>query len=148
MAELNEQYHHAKFDICHIYGVCENPKANVFNKPRHLTISPECTSVSQIILCTIIFNVHSKNTVFKLQWAKIKTTTIQFAVYVSDEPMTLNQDQGHTILTLSKIIIMQSLKATLQMFTKKPTLTFFLKSGNTSTIPLEYLQKSKMLVYT
>ena len=34
---LNEQYHHAKFDIYHIYAAWENPNDTVFNKPRHVT---------------------------------------------------------------------------------------------------------------
>ena len=35
--KLNVLYHHAKFDICYIYGVSENPNVKVFDKPRHLT---------------------------------------------------------------------------------------------------------------
>ena len=35
--KLNEQHHHAKFDIYHIYGVWANPNIKVFNNPRHLT---------------------------------------------------------------------------------------------------------------
>ena len=32
--QLNKEYHHAKFDIYHIYSVWGNP---VFDKPRYLT---------------------------------------------------------------------------------------------------------------
>ena len=32
--KLNEQYHHAKFDIDHIHYVRENPNVKVFNTPR------------------------------------------------------------------------------------------------------------------
>ena len=35
--KLNKSNHHATYDVCHIYGVWDNPKVKVFDKPRHLT---------------------------------------------------------------------------------------------------------------
>ena len=36
-------YHHANFDIYHIYSVWENPNVKVFQKPRHLTTQKDVT---------------------------------------------------------------------------------------------------------
>ena len=40
--KLNEEYHHAKFDIYYIHGVWENPNVKVFDKPRHVTDQKTC----------------------------------------------------------------------------------------------------------
>ena len=59
---LNESYHHANFDIYHIYSVWENPNVKVFDKLRHLTekktlliISLEYTSELHWSYCTWSF---------------------------------------------------------------------------------------------
>ena len=59
-----------------------------------LIISPEYTPVTQIILCIFFFlNVCSNHTKFKLQRTKIQN--VQFALYISDAPVTFKQRQGH-----------------------------------------------------
>ena len=63
--KLNEEYHHAKFDIYQVYGIWINPNVKVCNKPWHLTDQNYVyylpwihTSVIQITLC-IIFSMYA-----------------------------------------------------------------------------------------
>ena len=57
----------------------------------------------------------------------------QFALYISDKPVTLKQSQGDQTKTPRKVIIMQSLKGlTLIVSKKKATLESFFKEGNMS----------------
>ena len=58
--KLNEQYRHAQFDIEHIYGVSENPKVIVSNKPTHFSNQKHInylpwihSSVAQTITCVV-----------------------------------------------------------------------------------------------
>ena len=81
-----------------------------------------------------LLNLCSNHTTFKLQRTSIQDT--QFAVYVSDTPVTLKQNLGHQtesdserMKTPSKVITMQSLKdLALMVSEKKPTIFFFFKT--------------------
>ena len=55
--ELNEYYHHAKFDIYHISGVWENPNIKSFCPSRPASLTP-------IIIYTPIFHVSQKALAF------------------------------------------------------------------------------------
>ena len=68
--KLTMKHHHAKFDVCYIYDVWENPNIYVVCKPRHLTNQKYIdylpwthTRVTKFIFS----NVCSNHTTFKLQ---------------------------------------------------------------------------------
>ena len=81
--KLNEQHHHAKFDIYHICGVWVNPNVKILNKPRHLTNEKQLSPLNIHQSHTNHtahnpFNVCSNHTTFKLQRTRIQN--MQFAV--------------------------------------------------------------------
>ena len=78
------------------------PMLKVFNKPRHLAdkniLSPLNTTLSHIN-CSVhnLFNVCSNHTALKPQRTKVQN--MQFAVCISDTPVTLTE---HPMLSLSR----------------------------------------------
>ena len=68
---------------------------------------------------------------------------MQFAVYISDTPMTLKQSQGHQTYDESKVKIMQSLKELAFMVSDKKTkkkVTVLLLFFETRKYYVNYLQ--------
>ena len=141
--KLHEQYHYAKFDIHHIYGVWENPNVEVFIRPRHL-VDPKhvnyfaWTQLSQKIYCASCFEcIYSGH--------ESKTCNLQFIFLTHLWPETKSRSSilERKMYTPSRVIIMQSLKyLALIMSEKKPTLKFF-NLRNMSIISLEYVWSPK-----
>ena len=93
------QWVERKFDIYHIYCVLLSPNVKMFNKPRHLTdevryLSPLNRNQSHTnYIAHNLLNSCSDHTTFTLHRTRFPNT--QFAVFISDTPVTLKQRQGH-----------------------------------------------------
>ena len=96
---LNAQSH-AKFAFYHVDGDGENPNVKLFDNSKHLidqnhvNYVPEIhTRVKQIILCVTFLIICGNHSTLQLQRTRIQD--MQFAVYISDTPVTLKQSQDH-----------------------------------------------------
>ena len=94
--ELNEKYHHAKFDIYHFHGVWVNPNFNVSTSPntwpmkKHVNYLPWIHISRTNHIVHNLFNVYSNHIMCQLQGQESKNK--QFAANISN---TLKQSQDH-----------------------------------------------------